>query len=132
MADPALAALSPDQRERLALLGFDLLVLRSGDTDAPAESAADPASPRIALAGVTPDESSGIVRGILAALGLRAAQVATDPRADVPVLALGEPAPAGSIRLPSPAGLRDARAKRAAWPLLRSLRRRLQDGAGAA
>lgn len=132
MADPGLAALSADQRERLVLLGFDLLVLRIGDTNAPAESAVEPVPPRIALAGVSPDGSSGFVRGILASLGLRAEQVATGPGAGVPVLAFGDPAPAGSIRLPALAELRDARVKRAAWPQLRRLRRQLKDGGGPA
>jgi hypothetical protein len=131
MADPALAALTAAQRERLALLGFDLLVLRAGDADTRGDPAAAGVA-RIALAGASPGEPEALVRGILAALGLRAGEVASAPGAGVPVLAFGDPAPAGSIRLPRLAELREAHAKRAAWPLLRRLRRRLQDGAGIA
>ena len=52
----------------------------------------------------------------------------TSNPAELPILAFGTGAPAGSTRVAALARLRDPLEKRIAWPMLRALRRRLQGG----
>lgn len=78
-------------------------------------------------------ESDGqLVKHLVRALGLRPEQVAMggDPAAAAITLAFGPGAPATAVRLPALDALRDALGKRAAWPTLRALRRRLRETQG--
>lgn len=79
---------------------------------------------------------AALVQDLLACLGLTPAQVcwgadASAPQS-LPVLAFGAPAAPGVTRLAALSRLRDPIEKRIAWPLLRRLRRALDQGAGAA
>ena len=67
-----------------------------------------------------------LARGVLAALGIDPSNVRGEPIPGAPALAFGIDAP-DALRAPSLDALRDARAKRALWPALRGLRRRLRD-----
>lgn len=79
---------------------------------------------------------AALVQDLLACLGLTPAQVcwgadASAPQS-LPVLAFGAAAAPGVTRLAALSRLRDPIEKRIAWPLLRRLRRALDQGAGAA
>ena len=76
---------------------------------------------------------AGLARALLAALGVHEAEVRGEPTPGVPAIVFGDAiADAGdALRAPALSALRDARAKRALWPALRVLRRRLRDTAGA-
>ena len=67
-----------------------------------------------------------LARGLLAALGMHESDVRGEARPGAPAIAFGIDTP-GALRLPALEALRDARAKRASWPALRALRRRLRD-----
>lgn len=134
MPDPALPRLDPERRERLAALGLELLALRA-DLATPVAAAApgaDRVTARLALAGAPWPSAEPLLRGIVAALGLRADEVASPPQAGRPLLQFGSAGDApATLVLPSLAQLRDAGTKRAAWPRLRALRARLrQDATG--
>ncbi len=140
VAESGLAALGVDQRERLAALGYELLSLRadtprgeSTDTMGPSArsmvSIAAVSQPRLVLqvANGTPFSGahSTLFRALVAALGLREHEVTSFAIASVPTLAFGVPAGVDAMALPTPEQLRDARAKRDLWPVLRRLRRQL-------
>lgn len=140
VAESGLAALGVDQRERLAALGYELLSLRAdtpraASTDTmvvdsqavgsrPAES---PACLVLHVASGAPfsDSHAKLLRALIAAIGLREDEVTSTPIAGVPALAFGVPTSTDAIGMPPPEELRDARAKRALWPVLRRLRRQL-------
>jgi hypothetical protein len=67
-----------------------------------------------------------LARGLLAALGVPESDVRGEPVPGAPMLAFGLDTP-DALRAPPLQALRDARAKRALWPALRALRRRLRD-----
>jgi hypothetical protein len=148
---PEFAPVSPEtlRRERLQALGLDLLTLReslAADSETPGVS--DTASHsgrstsgakarlvlmlesgRQALAG----KHAGRLRSLIAALGLCEDDVAFEPGSAPCVLAFGQPPPTtvtNLCQLPTLEQLADAQAKRAAWPRLRELRRRLQNDDG--
>ena len=76
---------------------------------------------------------AALARALLAALGIHEAEVRGEPTPGVPAIVFGDAiVDAGdALRAPALSALRDARAKRALWPALRVLRRRLRDTAGA-
>ena len=139
-----------DRRRALALMGVDVYLLRdrAGASAAAAAEAlafppptpvagsprrADAAGPRVVFA--LPDGSGfdgphgGLLRHLALALGLDPAAVSVGPaRADLPCVCLGgAPGEATDVLLaPPPAALRaSAAARRALWPALRALARRL-------
>lgn len=140
VAESALAALGVDQRERLAALGYELLSLR---TDTPRGASKDtlgsglqamPSTPTVSQARLVLQVDNGtpfsgahgtLLRALVAALGLREHEVTTSAIESIPTLAIGVPAGVDAIVLPTPERLRDARAKRDLWPVLRELRRQL-------
>lgn len=133
VAESALAALGVEQRERLAALGYELLSLRAGprlgaSTDAMASTSAV-SQPRLVLVVANGTPFSGahqtLLRALVAALGLREHEVTSSAITSVPTLAFGVPAGDDAMALPTPEQLRDARAKRDLWPVLRRLRRQL-------
>jgi hypothetical protein len=135
MPEPALPRLDPERRERLAALGLELLSLRAelATPVAVPLAAGTRAGGRLALAGVPWPATDALLRGIVAALGLRADEVAPPPLPGRPVLQFGEAGDRSdapdAVALPALAALREARAKRAAWPRLRALRARLRQDA---
>ncbi|MBB5208675.1 hypothetical protein [Chiayiivirga flava] len=70
-----------------------------------------------------------LLRQIVQALGVSVAEVRFEAEPGMPVIALGVAAGDTAIAMPSLQQLRTADAKRAAWPALRRLRRRLRDHA---
>ena len=76
---------------------------------------------------------AGLARALLAALGVHEAEVRGEATPGVPSIVFGDASPdtGEALRAPALATLRDARAKRALWPALRALRRRLRDSARA-
>ncbi len=136
MADRVLAALDAERRERLQALGLEVLVLRTVATVPPGadiggDERATIGAPRARLivrhadARAATGTHAALMRAILAALGLR--ETDTTPHAvdELPTLAFGNDGAEASVVAPALEMLRDARAKRALWPALRSLRRRL-------
>jgi hypothetical protein len=67
-----------------------------------------------------------LARSLLAALGVPESDVRGEPVPGAPMLTFGLDTP-DALRAPPLQALRDARAKRALWPALRALRRRLRD-----
>jgi hypothetical protein len=132
-----LSRLDPQRRDRLAMLGYELLALR-GSGDTPASNAAAPgtsANPesvlRLVLLGIDPAQRSApLLHSLLVALGLGAGEIGFEPDARAPVLALGAIEASDPVRGPTLTELRDPSAKRAFWPVLRGLRRRLHRDAG--
>jgi hypothetical protein len=136
VAESTLSRLDPLQRERLGALGIDLLALRPGVGTAsrPAEAfATNTGILRLRVLGAdqafanSPDAK--LLQALVAALGLRPDEVSSAPGAGVPVLAFALDVDGDAIQLPALDRLRNADAKRAAWPALRRLRRALR-GAG--
>jgi DNA polymerase III psi subunit len=130
MADSALLQLDPAQREHLRMLGYELYVLRApgfsraGQTHAPAS----PDAARLALLGVDVAGADPLLAALLRALALDPSHVIAGARPGLPTLAFGT-APgleADAVIAPAWADLRRPGAKRALWPMLRRLRRRLQ------
>ncbi len=143
MAERGLAALDAGQRERLAVLGFELLSLRStasnrAGTTAVASAVGTPecvsklSDPcrrlvlRVASGDLFAGPQAALLRAVICALGLSTSEVSQEVIAGLPTIAFGTPADAPAILAPAPEQLRDARAKRALWPVLRGLRRQLQ------
>lgn len=135
MPDRGLPSLSPRRQQALAAMGFDLLALRRAPQAAPA-AVSLPSAPRVAsrvrLAGVDDAAATPLLRSLLAALGVDAAQVSASPGFEGIVLAFGDPVAGASLQAPALTQLADARAKRALWPQVRALRRRLQGDDGRA
>jgi hypothetical protein len=127
MPEAALPRLDAERRARLAALGLDLLALRAELGPAlPAGAEASVAAPRLGVAGIAWPSSDRLLCGIVAALGVPPADVASGPAPGGITLQIGAGDPvAGAFALPELASLRDARAKRALWPALRALRRHL-------
>ncbi len=141
MADSAVARMGYAQRERLAALGYELLVLRTA-TDAKAAAREVSAAPsriaqprttdnaraRLVLIASEPNALRGpraaLLRSVLAALGVRESEVRGEACDGVPTLAFGVDVD-GAVRGPTLAELHGARAKRELWPALRRLRRQL-------
>lgn len=132
MAAPerGLQALSPRRQQTLAAMGFDLMAMRTALQAGPAPVALPSATripPRVRLVGLPDAADAPLLRALLAALGIDAAQVTTSSGSDDIVLAFGEPVAGAALQAPALAQLADARAKRALWVQVRALRRRLQD-----
>jgi DNA polymerase III psi subunit len=129
MADSALLQLDPAQREHLRMLGYELYVLRaSGSSGAGQTHAAALDSARLVLLGVDVVGTDALLAALLRALALDPSRVVAAARPGLPTLAFGT-APgldADAVIAPAWAELRRPGAKRALWPLLRRLRRRLQ------
>lgn len=145
---------------QLRALGLQPMVLRGSVAAAPEPAAApNPSSPpvdvarpprepipaaiaplRLRVLGLGEQPPAGadaaLVQDLLACLGLTPAQVCWGAEASapqsLPVLAFGASAAPGVTRLAALSRLRDPIEKRIAWPLLRRLRRALDQGAGAA
>lgn len=107
---------------------------RDAGAMADASTAARDARPRRMLVVLSPDANwlrgpnAKLARGVLAALGVKEADVRGEPHPGAPALCFGRETP-GAVHAPALEALRDARAKRALWPALRALRRRLREGA---
>lgn len=134
MPEPELPRLDATRRERLAALGIELLALR-GELAAPSEAGAmrDPGSAqaaivgaRLCVSGIAWPAGERLPRAVIAALGLRPEQVSAEHVVGRPSLAFGAGTDAAdTLRAPTLAELRDPASKRALWPALRRLRRRL-------
>lgn len=70
-----------------------------------------------------------LLRAVVQALGVAAAEASFDARDGVPAIAFGAAAIDAAVVAPALSELRGAQAKRAAWPALRRLRRTLRSGA---
>ncbi|MEJ5208830.1 hypothetical protein [Denitratimonas sp. CY0512] len=108
-----------------------LVMASDGSTSAPAARltpAASPSSPLEAASAPSPPRAGERVgvRGQTSSAGDPTTH-ASSPN-NLPILAFGTGAPAGSTRVAALARLRDPLEKRIAWPMLRALRRRLQGG----
>jgi hypothetical protein len=144
----ATPALSSPQRRALALIGVDVWVLRSRDAAREAAEAPSPhvlatasparrttsAAPRVVFAADGAVDFSGatgpLLRHLALALGVDPAAVAFGaPREGLPCVCFGAApgAAADAVLAPPLATLRaSARARRALWPDLRALARRLR------
>lgn len=136
-----MTAADRQRRARLEALGIELLLLRESlATDEVAgshpgtpvgESAPTPVRLVLLVQGgadALRGEHGARVGALLAALGVGRDEVGFEFDASLPSLALGPHPEAAhaALQAPAPASLRDARSKRALWPALRALRRRLQ------
>lgn len=127
MPEAALPRLDPERRARLAALGLELLALR-----AELAPAAGAGAVRLGVAGAAWPSGDRLLCAVIGALGVPAERIVAGPAAGGITLQVGAAA-AGpdAVALPDPAALRDPHAKRALWPALRALRRRLvPDAAG--
>jgi hypothetical protein len=136
VVDGATAAFDAGRRERLQALGIELLVLR--EVAAPARRSApvvedrakgEVSGARLAVGfagGRLPEPSQlALLRAIVAALGLRESETTRQTDGGLPTLTFGDEGIEGSAVAPALDTLRDPRAKRALWPMLRRLRRHL-------
>jgi hypothetical protein len=121
------------QRDVLSALGIELLTVRTRSRTvvaSPVQGAMDPAVVRLVLRGVDGDFADGaptpLFDALLRALDVRRDEVSATLRRGVPHLFIGDDADADQSRIPSLRDLRSAKAKRAAWPVLRQLRRALR------
>lgn len=139
VVESGLAALHADQRERLVALGYELLSLRStavrpaaaSESHAPMRTTttSEPCKRlvmKVASGDLLVGPQSALLRAVIAALGLNTSEVSQEDIAGLPTVAFGPQADTPAIPAPAPEQLRNARAKRALWPLLRRLRRQLQ------
>lgn len=135
----------------LAALGLEPMVLRTADAAAERADAATPRpesrsatvpaarqavpdeglfGPRAARVCVLVADGAGaqerLLRQIVQALGVALAEARFEAEAGVPTVAFGATS-GDALAMPALHELRTARAKRAAWPALRRLRRRLRD-----
>jgi len=67
---------------------------------------------------------AALVRSLLRALRVQESDIRGEPHEGIPAIAFGHDAP-GALRAPGLAELRTGRAKRALWPTLRALKKRL-------
>jgi hypothetical protein len=122
---------SPAQRDALAAMGFEVLALRRAEAyvNAPAVALQPATQVRLVVSGIDAalaESPPPLLAALLRALCLRREEIATRPLPGVPELRIGG-AGAEPPTLPDLTTLRSARAKRDAWPILRRLRRALQD-----
>ena len=136
---------SPAQQSMLRELGCELFTVRETPSSFPRKRESSdlgssatkvtgfpPARERRVLVVLSPDANwlrgphARLARGVLAAVGIPESDVRGEPLPGAPALAFGIDAP-DAVRAPTLEALRDARAKRALWPALRALRRRLRD-----
>jgi hypothetical protein len=84
-------------------------------------------------AGVLRGPQAALARALLAALGVHEAEVRGEATPGLPAILFGDAGidSGDALRAPSLAALRDGRAKRALWPALRALRKRLRGAGGA-
>lgn len=131
MTDAGHGDWSHAQRDALAAMGFEVLALRRAEA-APGSLAvaqSPPAQVRLVVSGIDAalaESPPPLLAALLRALCLRREEIVTRPLPGVPELRIGG-AGAEPPALPDLTALRGARAKRDAWPILRRLRRALQD-----
>lgn len=123
MPESAIAALDPLRRARLEALGYELLSLRPSPSAEVQRTAGRVRA--IAVQGVDAAAPTPLLRAVVTALGLQPSDLRHSATPGVPVLAFGGEAGTADYLLPSLERLRSASGKRAAWPTLRALRRRL-------
>lgn len=132
MVDAADASAAAMRRDRLVALGLTPLTLRRREAAPTPEASIAPKLPgpvRLVVRGADEafdgGEGAGLFGAVLALLGLERQDVSTKPADGVPVLAFGAGQDATTC-IAALRQLREAHEKRAAWPALRSLRRRLR------
>lgn len=138
MSEASPGLLDATRRARLAALGIELLTLRAPLQAAAAVvsarvDAAAASGPRLVLLGHGEAGSERLLQSLLVALGVGHDAPGAAPLPGVPLLVFGtaDGADEAAICLPTLSELRRPDAKRAAWPLLRRLRRQLaEDRAG--
>lgn len=138
MPEPEIPRLDAARRERLAALGIELLALRSELASAgpaaaaSAQTSARTPGARLQLTGIAWPSAEPLPRAVIAALGLQPDEVSAEPHVGRPLLCFGAGTDAAnSVSVPALAELRDPARKRALWPALRRLRRRLAEEADA-